>query len=252
MQRFAFHTHTNYSWDCDIKLIKLYKELKKKQIDGIAITDHNEIEGAKKFAEKYGNEINVIIGEEIMTTQGEIIGLYINEKIPKGLSPKETIKRIKDQGGIVYIPHPFDTKRFKSCLETDFIHSNLDDIDIIEVFNGRCVNIQDCEKAKLLNASINKVEVCGSDAHTCRELNFNLIQFHTKEKVTKDNLLELLRNRSSFYNLKTNKLVHQYTKYVKLKKLLKKGEFDAILRLIYKRSQKIKLKISQRNKNQRV
>ena len=88
--------------------------LKLKKISTVAITDHNEIAGAIKYKDKFKkHHIELIVGEEIFTNKGEIIGLGLSKKIEPNLSPKETIKRIKEQNGIVYVPHPYDEKRYK-------------------------------------------------------------------------------------------------------------------------------------------
>src|SRR5690606_3298386 len=100
---------------------------KVKKIDIVGITDHNEIKGAqefKKFLEKFG--IKVIVGEEIFSSKGEIIGLFLSEKIEPGMSPRDTMLEIKKQGGLVYIPHPYDEKRYKTVLAEEEIEKNSD------------------------------------------------------------------------------------------------------------------------------
>ncbi|WP_052504598.1 PHP domain-containing protein [Rossellomorea aquimaris] len=233
-KKYIFHIHTEFSWDCDMRLDKLFKKLIDQRINGVAITDHNEIEGALKFKEKYGNKIDVIVGEEIMTNKGEIIGLFLNHRIAPGLSPRETIELIKNQGGIVYIPHPIDKKRNKSCLDLDEIENNLDFIDIIEDFNGRIVNDEDLVNITKFCNGLNKITSCGSDAHTYSELKYNHIQIDTTEHLNSHNIIPKLKN-AKYLNLKTNKVVHIYTKYSKLKTLIKRKDYHEIFRIIRKK-----------------
>jgi len=110
MLRIEMHLHTRYSIDSYLKLETIIEVCQKKDINAVAVTDHGTIEGAEKLREKIEKKnakIKVITGEEIFTTKGEIIGLFLKERIPYLLSPEETIRRIKKQGGLVYIPHPF-------------------------------------------------------------------------------------------------------------------------------------------------
>lgn len=239
--KYIFHVHTKYSPDSDVKLEKLYKTLKKNNIFGIAITDHNTIQGALEFKKKYGHDIHVIIGEEIMTTEGEIIGLFLDKEIPKGLSSEETLNKIKEQRGVVYIPHPYDKKRYKTCLNENSIYKFADSIDIIEVFNGRCIEASDVDKAAELNCKLSKVGIIGSDAHSYYELKFNHLILH--EKIYKDTIIEQLNNKE-FYNKKTNKVIHQYTKLVILKKLIRAGKINEAFKLIYRKCKRGLYKVS--------
>ena len=118
------HIHTKYSHDSLLCFIPLYIKLKICKIDCVAVTEHNNILGALKFKEfckKNNLNISVIVGEEIMTESGEIIGLFLSRNIPKGLSAEDTIRQIREQDGIVYIPHPYDEKRNKTVLDESVI-----------------------------------------------------------------------------------------------------------------------------------
>jgi predicted metal-dependent phosphoesterase TrpH len=127
------HSHSIISPDGGITATQYEAILEKGTLDAIAITDHNQTRFAKELHKTLGDRI--IVGEEIKTKQGEMVGLYLTKTIPSGLSAKETAKKIHEQGGLVLIPHPFETLR-KGIQKADLekIH---DDIDIIEVFNGR-------------------------------------------------------------------------------------------------------------------
>lgn len=105
-------------------------------LDVVAITDHNSVEGgleARELADRFG--LRVIVGEEVKTSEGEVIGLFLQRTIPGGMSFAETIAAIKEQGGIVYVPHPFD--RLHTIPSPQVLRANVADIDVIEVFNSR-------------------------------------------------------------------------------------------------------------------
>ena len=236
--RFEIHTHTNYSKDSILNKYFYLIMLKLKKISVIGITDHNEIEGVlnfKKFLKKFN--IKVIIGEEIFTTNGEIIGLFLKNRIPPFLTPEETIKRIKAQEGIVYIPHPYDEKRYKTVLSIKEIAKNKNEIDIIECHNGRNINYFFSEKQDEIADEFKKLKLVGSDAHTFIELgrNFNIIEpFDTKEEFLKN-----LKN-VKFQKKDCLKISHQITKLVKIIKLLRSGEIDELFGVIRNRCKKRK------------
>lgn len=231
--RFEIHTHTNYSKDSILNKYFYVIMLKLKKISVVGITDHNEIEGAlnfKKFLEKFN--IKVIVGEEIFTTDGEIIGLFLKNRIPPFLTPEETIKRIKAQEGIVYIPHPYDEKRYRTVLPIKEIAKNKNKIDIIECHNGRNISSFFSEKQNEIADKFKKFKLVGSDAHTFIELgrNFNIIEsFDTKEEFLKN-----LKN-VKFQKKDCLKISHQITKLVRIIKLLKLGEIDELFRIIKKK-----------------
>ncbi|WP_300341678.1 PHP domain-containing protein [Fusobacterium sp.] len=228
--RLELHTHTRYSKDSMLGKIMYLIMLKLRKIDVIGITDHNTIKGGveyKQFLEKYG--IKVIVGEEIFTSKGEIIGLFLSKQIESGLSPKETIQKIKEQNGVVYIPHPYDEKRYKTVLNEKYIEENIKDIDIIECHNGRNISLQYSKKQNEIAEKFKKLKMVGSDAHIFFELgrNFNLI----KNFSDKD---EFLKNLNSIEFVKKDciKISHQITKVVKLIKLLIEGELCELYRII--------------------
>ena len=154
------HIHTKYSGHSLLKLKTIEKICRKKSLK-VAITDHNTIRGAIKLKQSF----EIIVGEEIMTDQGEIVGLFLNEEI-QPTTLEETITAIKDQDGIVYIPHPFDRLRKASITDDDFIKY----ADIVEVFNSRCLYGEDNEKARRLVKENHLLGGAGSDAHTQFEI----------------------------------------------------------------------------------
>jgi hypothetical protein len=127
------HTHSIISDDGGVTASQYEMLLQTGTLDCIAITDHNETSFARIMQKRLGNKI--IIGEEISTTAGEIIGLYLTETIRGGIGIEEAVASIKHQGGLVYIPHPFEI--FRKGLRRHTLEHILTDIDIIEVFNGR-------------------------------------------------------------------------------------------------------------------
>ena len=135
MFKIDLHTHSTASPDGGITADQYEDAIIRGVVDMVAITDHNRIDFAEKLFKKLGNKI--IVGEEIMTANGEIIGLYLKEKVPANLTPIDTIKLIKDQGGLVYIPHPLETIR--DGLQINVLEEIIDYIDIVEIGNGRAL-----------------------------------------------------------------------------------------------------------------
>jgi predicted metal-dependent phosphoesterase TrpH/glycosyltransferase involved in cell wall biosynthesis len=157
------HMHTNHSHDCATPVDKLLETAKERGLGAIAVTDHNEVSGALEARER-ANGIKVIVGEEVKTAdQGEVIGLFIEEKIPRGLTLQETISAIRDQGGLVYVPHPFD--RMHSVPDYEHLLDVVEDIDAIEVFNPRVAFSAFNEEAERFAAKYRIVAGAGSDSH---------------------------------------------------------------------------------------
>jgi predicted metal-dependent phosphoesterase TrpH len=118
----------------------------------------------------------VIIGEEILTTRGEIMGLFLTEEIPRHLSPEEAVARIKTQGGLVCIAHPFDRFRTRSRLHRNALEKIMPDVDLIEVFNSRTHLLRDSARALQLAQSHGLPGTAGSDAHTIKEIGRSFIE----------------------------------------------------------------------------
>ena len=157
------HMHTDHSGDCATPVEALLGEAKARGLGAIAVTDHNEISGALEAREK-ADGIKVIVGEEVKTAdQGEVIGLFIEEKIPRGGTLQEVIAEIKRQGGLVYVPHPFD--RLHAVPDYRHLLDVLDDVDAIEVFNPRVAISSFNEEAVRFAEKYRIVGGAGSDAH---------------------------------------------------------------------------------------
>jgi hypothetical protein len=168
------HMHTDHSHDCETPVEVLLATAKDAGLGAIAVTDHNEISGALEAREKAAESgahppVKVIVGEEVKTAeQGEVIGLFIEEKIPRGLTMAETVAEIKRQGGLVYVPHPFD--RMHAVPDYEHLIPILDDVDAIEVFNPRVAIGAFNEEAVRFAAKYRIVAGAGSDSHVVQGL----------------------------------------------------------------------------------
>ncbi len=162
------HMHTDHSPDCATPVDTLLDTAKRVGLEAIAITDHNEISGALEARER-ADGIKVIVAEEVKTAdQGEVIGLFIEEKIPRGLTLQETIAEIRRQGGLVYVPHPFD--RMHAVPDYEHLLDVVEDIDAIEVFNPRVAFSAFNEEAARFAAKYRIVAGAGSDSHVAQGL----------------------------------------------------------------------------------
>ena len=162
------HMHTDHSYDCATPVEVLLSEAKARGLGAIAVTDHNEISGALEARAK-ARGIKVIVGEEIKTAeQGEVIGLFIEQKIKRGMTLQETIAEIKRQGGLVYVPHPFD--RMHAVPDYKHLLAVLDQVDAIEVFNPRVAIAEFNAEAVRFAAKYRVIAGAGSDAHVTQGL----------------------------------------------------------------------------------
>ncbi len=164
------HMHTDHSHDCATPVEVLLATARDRGLGAIAVTDHNEISGALEAAEKAAEfGVKVIVGEEVKTaSQGEVIGLFIKEKIPRGLTLAETVAEIKRQGGLVYVPHPFD--RMHAVPDYEHLLDIIDDIDAIEIYNPRVAIGSFNEEAERFAAKYRIVAGAGSDSHVAQGL----------------------------------------------------------------------------------
>lgn len=227
------HTHTKYSKDSNIPFWLLLYLCKKNAIDYIAITDHNNIDGAIAF-EKYCLQktaaVKVIVGEEIMTSEGEIIGLYITDNIPPYMSAEETINEIKRQNGIIYVPHPYEEKRKKSVLKEYIIKQWRNSIDCIECWNGRNYEKSYADRQEEIANRYHITKVIGSDAHTPFEIGKNTMCFDIEPK-TREDFCKCIKN-ADFCKDEIGNYVHNITKIDRLIKLLFMGEWNELCRVI--------------------
>lgn len=169
MLRIDLHIHTCYSRDCTTSLKSIIRRCQEIGLGGIAITDHDTIAGALEM--KRIAPFPVIVGEEIRSRKGEIIGYFLTEEVPRRLSAEETVARIKAQGGLVGIPHPFDRLRPGSIIRSDVWEKLMPYVDIIEVFNSRVMfPSADRDTARYFAQSNGFLASAGSDAHTLGEV----------------------------------------------------------------------------------
>ena len=159
------HMHTSWSHDCAVDPADLIMYAEANGLGAIAVTDHNTFGGALETVElARDHELVVIPGEEIKTDgQGEVIGLFLQEEIPRGLSFADTVEAIKEQGALVYLPHPFD--RLHSIPEPATLQRHLADIDVFEVYNARLLFEAYNEEALRFARKYNLTAGAGSDAH---------------------------------------------------------------------------------------
>ena len=236
MYRVITHIHTKYSHDSMLPFDLLYKKCLKKGIDYIAITEHNNICGAVEF-QKYclerGNRPKVIVGEEIMTSEGEIIGLYLHDEIEPFQTPEQTIAQIKEQGGIVYVPHPYDLKRHKTILKEEAIRRLAAEIDCIECHNGRNISEDYDVKQNEIAEKYEIKKVIGSDAHTIFEVGNNFMESELPLDTTQDFSTAL--DTVELYPSPCKKWYHQLTRIDRVIKMVQKGDFDGLCQIVIRK-----------------
>jgi predicted metal-dependent phosphoesterase TrpH len=174
------HMHTDHSPDCATPVRVLLETARDRGLGAIAITDHNEVSGAleaRRIAEEEMDGLRVIVGEEVKTAeQGEVIGLFLEERIPRGMTMAETIAAIRAQGGLVYVPHPFD--RFHSVPDYEHLLDIVEEIDVLEVFNPRVALTAFNEEAVRFARKYRIVPGAGSDSHVAQGLGSVRVRIH--------------------------------------------------------------------------
>jgi predicted metal-dependent phosphoesterase TrpH len=159
------HAHTHFSYDAVTSVKTFVKRYERAGIDCVAVSDHNNIDGALAVQSDAG--FRVIISEEIRSTEGEIIGLFLRETVRAGLTPEDTVRAIREQSGLVLIPHPFIGF---SALRTPALMRILPQVDVIEVFNAKTAFLDRAQKARRLAEEQHKPMSAASDAHTPWEI----------------------------------------------------------------------------------
>ncbi|MBM4241560.1 MAG: PHP domain-containing protein [Euryarchaeota archaeon] len=205
--KYDFHVHSKYSIDGFLDPEKIVMIAEKKGLNGIAITDHDTIKGGIR-AKKYQTEnLKVIVGSEITTERGEIIGLFLKDEI-KSQNSQDVIHEIKDQGGTVVIPHPFDELRNSGFRPTK---KDVKLIDNIEVFNSRCIFQKYNENASIFAKKHKLAVIAGSDAHFVNEIGNGGVFTDNSDirKAITNNDFKVFGKRSWVIN-------HGFTKVLKL------------------------------------
>ena len=207
-----FHIHTKYSTDCNTSLEQIISRCQQTGINCVAIADHGNIEGALKMQSIA--PFRVIVAEEILTSRGEIMGMFLKEGITSGLSVEETVSKIKAQDALVAIPHPFDMFRH-SALDSEVIEELAEQIDVIEVFNARSLFNRSLVKAQLFAQKYGIPGSAGSDAHTIHEIGNTYVAM--PEFNGKDDFINALA-KGKIIGHKANPLVHFNSVWTRLKK----------------------------------
>ena len=170
--RVDMHSHTRLSGDSLNDPRKLVEAAAEAGLGALCVTDHNGLANALALSQLPDLPIKVIASEEVKTSEGEIIGYFLTEVVPKGLTPEETVRRIKGQGGLVCVPHPFDSLRTASKLKNEALYRLVDAgmIEILEVLNARALKPEDNDAALKYAQEHDLAMSAGSDAHTLREV----------------------------------------------------------------------------------
>lgn len=166
--RVDMHTHTEHSPDSRTSLRGFAQGVAKAGLDVVCVTDHNTVDGALRLREM-DVPFRIVVGEEILTRDGEIIGLFLERAVPRGLTAEDTIGRIHEQGGLAYVPHPFSRNR-RSHIRRAAFERVVRQVDAIEVFNAREVLPGDNRRAYGFASAYGVAHGAGSDAHRPGEL----------------------------------------------------------------------------------
>jgi len=215
MPSLEFHCHTRASKDSLTPPADLITAARRKGIGRVVITDHNSIAGARE-AQALAPEL-IIIGEEIMTTRGEILAAFVQEEIPAGLTPRETIARLKEQGAFISVSHPFDTMREGGWQEQDLLEI-VPLVDAIEVFNSRCMFAHFNRRAQEFAQKHDIPGTVGSDAHAAFEVGRSLLLLEPFSDA--DGLRRVIR-RAGRQVKASPWWFHLTSRYASLKKKLK-------------------------------
>jgi predicted metal-dependent phosphoesterase TrpH len=215
--RADFHSHSNYSRDSVINPRAFIDGCVRKGVTCIAVTDHNKIEGAfvieKLARERADGRLKVVVGEEVKTAEGEIIGLFLKELVPRGMSPEDTVDAIHAQGGLAVIPHPYDIFR-RSVLTDEAIERVKTRVDAIEGFNCRNILARHDAKARDTAAGVDKPVTLGTDAHSPWELGGAVLEIDDFE--TPEELLRSLRG-GRIIGGRSLPMVHWISTYAKIR-----------------------------------
>jgi predicted metal-dependent phosphoesterase TrpH len=213
------HTHTSWSHDCSVPAAALLDAAEEIGLGAIAVTDHNVFGGALEAVELARvRDLVVIPGEEVKTRgQGEVIGLFLQEEIPRGMSFEETLAAIRNQGGLVFLPHPFDRRH--AIPDPQTLHRHLAEIDVLEVYNARLLMETYNDEALRFARKYNVLQGAGSDAHVLPGLGTGAVRmraFRTPEEfLISLHTAEILRRPKSLAYLQSLKWVAQVKEKVR-------------------------------------
>jgi len=213
--RMDMHLHTRHSFDCLSDPSRILEAADRQGIDRLVITDHNEISGALELQQIAPDR--VLVGEEVRTREGfDVIGILMQERIPGGTPARESCEMIRAQGGIVYIPHPFDGSRAGGVA---FLEGLLDLVDVVEVHNARCLRASYNRRAREWAAENRKLVGAGSDAHTLAEIGAGFVVLPAF-KMERESLLTSLASAVVVGQKRSSPLYRISSTYAKLHKRL--------------------------------
>ncbi len=213
------HTHTAWSHDCSVGTADLLDAAEEIGLGAIAVTDHNVFGGASEAVELAKRRaLTVIAGEEVKTkAQGEVIGLFLREEIPRGMTFEDTIAAIRAQNGLVFLPHPFDRRH--AIPDPATLHRHLEEIDVLEVYNARLLLDTYNDEALRFARKYNLLQGAGSDAHVLPGLGTGVVRmraFTTPEEfLISLRGAEILRRPKSIAYLQSLKWVAQVKEKVR-------------------------------------
>jgi len=197
--------HTRYSVHSILKVEDVARIAQKRCLDAVAITDHDAIEGALELSKVFPT----IIAEEVSSDEGDVIGLFLREKVEKGPA-LEVMDKIRAQGALVMIPHPFDTMRKEALMKEELVSKG----DIIEVFNSRVMRQEDNERARKFAVDKSLPMIVGSDAHTSVEIGRSFIEIDSVDDPR--SFMRALKN-AKLHSRRSSVMVHGQTKVLKLR-----------------------------------
>jgi len=209
------HVHTCYSGDSFTSLEAVIEACRKRGLGKVAITDHNTMAGALALQE-IASDL-VIVGEEIKTDVGEIIAYFLEEEVPKGLPVQEAIARVRQQGGLVGVPHPLDRLR-REAMGLSHLLSIIEQVDMLEAFNARTTFPSDNRRTLDLARERGLLVTAGSDAHTPWEIGHAYVEMPAF--ADKDEFLRSLAQGQIVGRL-TTPLIHLASTWAKLVKRLR-------------------------------
>lgn len=215
--RADLHNHSYYSPDSILSPVKMLQRAREQRLDVIAVTDHNTTRGGiavRDLAAKRDPDIRVIVGEEVRTKNGEVLGLFLTEDVPRDLSASETIDRIHAQGGLAGAPHPYDP--FRTSLG-DHLFAVKDKIDFIEALNARMIRSGHNDNARQFAEQHNIPMSAASDAHSPREVGRCFVEMPNYE--TPQQFLESLRAGHLVGHL-SSPLIHLVSRYSTIRRKL--------------------------------
>ena len=213
------HLHTDWSHDCSIPAAELIDHAEAIGLGGIAVTDHNVFGGALEAEElARDRDLIVVAGEEVKTDQqGEVIGLFLQEEIPRGMSFADTVAAIREQGGLVYLPHPFD--RLHAIPDPATVHRHLAEIDVLEVYNARLLRDSFNDEALRFARKYRLLQGAGSDAHVLQGVGTGAVRMRRfdgpEEFMLSLRTAEILRRPKSLAYLQSLKWVAQVKEKVR-------------------------------------